>query len=230
MEINMGLEVINVSYIVNNLSIVKSVHFSVRLGTIHALVGPNGAGKSTLFSLVGGEIFPNVGSIYWNGTDVTKLPLWKRVKMGFGYLPQQSLGFESLTVFENLSMIQSDHLQSVTNDIGLQSLMDCKLGLLSGGERRKVDIARLLLLESKLWILDEPFSSLDAQTIHWMTAVIQTAVNNGVTILLTDHALAQVFQLSDHISIIEKGTIILSGKPDDLKNDEIFNTRYSLYL
>jgi lipopolysaccharide export system ATP-binding protein len=227
-EINMSLKIIGVSYAINNISLVNSISLNIQSGSVHAVVGPNGAGKSTLFSLIAGEIPQKNGSITWNGIEFSDLPMWRRVRLGMGYLPQQSLGFESMTVIDNLSLIHCEQRDQIIHNLGLAELKDIKLGLLSGGERRKVDIARLLLLEAKLWILDEPFSALDGSTIQWMIDVIKVVVKNGVTILLTDHALAQVMNIADHISIMEKGNIIVSNTPNKLKESPFFKQRYSL--
>jgi len=227
----MSLQLRQLSYVIQKTAIIQEVNLEVLEGEVQSIVGPNGAGKSTLFSLVSGRIRPTEGQIVWQGNTMKDEPMWKRVQLGFGYLPQESLGFSMMTVLDNLRMIPScskEACLAVLEELGLQSLTMRRLGLLSGGERRKVDIARLLLLRAKLWILDEPFSALDSSTIQWMIDIIREHAGKGGAVLLTDHALAQVMRISDQVSILEKGRIILSGTPNNLKIDPLFIQRYSI--
>ena len=227
----MGLQLQDLSYSVAGTAILHSVNLELSLGQIHAVVGPNGAGKSTLFALVAGEYKVMTGDILWNGQSIKHLPMWKRIRLGFGYLPQENLGFSKMTVLDNLlipSKVSLEACRAMMEELGLQDMAKRRLGLLSGGERRKVDIARLLLLQAKLWIVDEPFSALDSDSIQWMIQILRRCPERGITVLLTDHALAQVMAISDRVSILEKGKIILSETPENLKRDLLFMQRYSI--
>ncbi len=226
----MGLVVKNLSYVIDGTQIF-CVDLMVQPGEVHALVGPNGAGKSTLFATIVGEKEPQQGEIIWEGRSLENMPFWKRVQQGIGYLAQESLGFSKMTVLENLLVvpnISKNDVEVILKKVDLLNLKDRKLGVLSGGERRRIDIARLLLLDSRLWVLDEPFAALDMESTKWMVDQILEAKSKGVAILVTDHALAQVKQVADRISILEKGAILLSGSVNELVTNSLFSQRYSM--
>jgi lipopolysaccharide export system ATP-binding protein len=226
-----GLVVKNLSYKIDEFQIFCGIDLEVQSGEVHALVGPNGAGKSTLFATIVGEKENQGGEVSWNGQPLEKLPLWRRVQKGVGYLAQESLGFNKMTVSQNLMVlptVNKNEVEAILHKVDLFNLKDRMLGVLSGGERRRIDIARLLLLNSRLWILDEPFSALDIESVKWMVKQILAAKSRGVTILVTDHALAQVMQIADRISILERGAILLSGTVKELATDALFIERYSM--
>ena len=185
------LSVSQVSHQIEGCQILHRIDLRVSAGEIHGVVGPNGAGKSTLFGLISGEYPLQNGDIQWHGQSVGHLPMWKRVRLDMGYLPQRSLGFDSISVLQNVMMIPSVQEKTVLEaleQMGLLGIHLQSLGTLSGGERRRLDIVRLILLNSKIWVLDEPFAALDWESISLMQSCILAAKERGVAVLLTDHA------------------------------------------
>jgi len=226
-----GLVVKNLSYKIDGFQVFQAVDLQVQPGEIHALVGPNGAGKSTLFAAIVGEKQNQGGEVSWNGQSLEDLPIWRRIQIGVGYLAQESLGFNKMTVSQNLLVVPNtnkNQVEAILHKVDLYNLKDRMLGILSGGERRRIDIARLFLLDSRIWILDEPFSALDLESVKWMVKQILTAKSKGIAILVTDHALAQVMQIADRISILERGSIMLSGTVKELETNSLFIERYSM--
>ena len=224
------LHISSLSHDIDKRQVLQRIDLRLEMGEIHGVVGPNGAGKSTLFGLIAGEHHLQSGSIKWKGEAIGHLPMWKRVRLRLGYLPQRSLGFDSMSALENLKMIpnvQDERIFETLEQLGLMGVHLQALGTLSGGERRRLDIGRLMLLDSQLWILDEPFAALDWESISWMQSFIISAKEKGVGVLVTDHALAQMLPVLDHLSVLQEGRIVLSGSVDEVRRMPIFQQRYS---
>ncbi|MGB9835855.1 MAG: LPS export ABC transporter ATP-binding protein [Candidatus Saccharicenans sp.] len=208
--------------------VVDQLSFEVTSGEIAGLLGPNGAGKTTVFSMVIGLVEPDGGQVFLNGEDLTREPVFIRSRKGLGYLPQDSSVFRGLTVEENLLAVL-ENLQSgrsaeanrqtardVLREFGLESLAQNKAGNLSGGERRKLEIARALLTEPQFLLLDEPFSELDPKAVTDLQEILLRLKQKNIGLMLTDHRVREVVKILDKIFIINKGKIVAEGRPEQV--------------
>lgn len=210
-------------YVVNGVSI------SVSAGEIVGLLGPNGAGKTTSFYMITGLIKPNGGRVLFNDEDITRLPMYSRARKGIGYLPQEPSIFRKLTVAENIMAIleylplskaeRKDRLEKLMADLDIGHIAKSKGYNLSGGERRRVEIARALVTEPKFILLDEPFSGIDPITVEEIQKIIYRLRDKGLGILVTDHNVRETLSITDRAYIIFEGTILKSGTADFLAND-----------
>ncbi len=210
--------------------VVNEVSFSVRTSEIIGLLGKNGAGKTTTFRMTIGMIAPEEGSIRFKGRDVTKLPMYKRARLGMGYLSQEPSVFRGLTVEQNLNAIlettalpaaervrKRDHL---VDEFGLGKLLHSKASVLSGGEKRRLEIARALITDPALILLDEPFSGVDPIAVSDIQEIIFKLRDRGIGILLTDHNVRETLNTTDRSFIILDGGIIASGNRDEILSNE----------
>ena len=212
--------------------VVDGVSLSVCAGDVIGLLGPNGAGKTTCFQMITGLIKSHEGSVQLGGVVLDGKPLWRRVRSGLGYLPQHPTGFRNLTVRQNLlvpleareaaSGVEDDLLEQV----GLADFADALAGTLSGGERRRLEIARCLATEPRILLLDEPFAGVDPVAVEDLQARIRSLASAGIGILVTDHAVRETLGSCDHAIILDRGKVICSGPPQVVASDPHVRARY----
>ncbi len=206
--------------------VVKGVSFQVRYGEVVGLLGPNGAGKTTSFYMVVGLVKPDAGRVVLDGTDITRMPMYERARHGIGYLAQEPSVFRKLTVAENLMAVletlniseleQRDRRDGLMAELGITHLADSKAYTLSGGERRRVEIARALTLSPKFILLDEPFAGIDPLAVQDIQGIISLLKAKGIGILITDHNVRETLAITDRAYIINDGRIIEAGTPAEI--------------
>ena len=214
----------------NKRRVVDGVDFHVSRGEIVGLLGPNGAGKTTTFRMVMGMISSEGGTITLNGENVSHLPMYRRARLGIGYLAQEPSIFRNLTVDENIMAIletqplnrheRQDRLQELLSDLGLTRLSQSLAYTLSGGERRRLEISRALVTSPDILLLDEPFSGVDPRACSDIQKIIVSLRNRGMSILITDHNVFETFSVADRVYIIHDGRVLKHGTPEDLINDK----------
>ena len=210
-------------------TVVDGVSISVSSGEIVGLLGPNGAGKTTTFYLITGLIQPNSGQVLFDHDDITELPMYRRARKGIGYLPQEPSIFRKLTVAQNVLAIleylpltkaeRQQKLEQLLADLDIASIANSYGYNLSGGERRRVEIARALVTEPKFMLLDEPFSGIDPITVEEIQKIIHKLKDKGLGILVTDHNVRETLSITDRAYIIYEGVILKSGSAEFLAND-----------
>ncbi|AGT43972.1 LPS export ABC transporter ATP-binding protein [Treponema pedis] len=216
---------------------VHDVSFSMEQGEIVGLLGPNGAGKTTSFYMIVGFYKPNSGDIYLNGKKITDLPMYKRAREGISYLPQEASVFRKLTVEQNIYAIletrkdldkaqKKERLEFLLNEFGITANRKQQAYTLSGGERRRTEIARALAIEPKFLLLDEPFAGIDPIAVHDIKTIIRLLAKQGIGILITDHNVRDTLEITDRAYIIGKGEIVEQGSRDDILNSEIARQIY----
>lgn len=215
---------------------VNRISFEVHSGEIAGLLGQNGAGKSTAFAMVIGMIRPDHGKVFFRGEDVTDMPIYMRARLGMGYLSQEPSIFQRLTVEENvlavLETIKFNYrerikkLNQVLGELGLTHLSKKMAFTLSGGERRRLEIARAISTSPSLILLDEPFSFIDPIAVAEIQDIVLGLKENGIGILLTDHNVREALSITDHSYIISAGNIITSGTTQKLLNDPLARKMY----
>ncbi len=215
---------------------VNRINFEVHSGEIAGLLGQNGAGKSTAFSMVIGMIKPDHGKVFFRGEDITEMPIYMRARMGMGYLSQNPSIFQRLTVEENvlavLETIKFDYrerikkLNQVLGELGLTHLSKKMAFTLSGGERRRLEIARSIATSPSLILLDEPFSFIDPIAVAEIQDIVLGLKESGIGILLTDHNVREALSITDHSYIMSAGNIITSGTTDKLLDDPLARKSY----
>jgi len=209
--------------------VVNGISISVNSGEIVGLLGPNGAGKTTTFYMITGLIRPNGGRIFMDEHDLTRLPMYKRARRGIGYLPQEPSIFRKLNVEQNIMAIletmplsrkeRKERLERLLEDLDIKNLRKSMAYNLSGGERRRVEIARALVTNPKFILLDEPFSGIDPITVEEIQRIIHRLKENGLGILITDHNVRETLSVTDRAYIIFEGVILKSGNAEFLAND-----------
>ncbi|MBQ2219442.1 MAG: LPS export ABC transporter ATP-binding protein [Elusimicrobia bacterium] len=210
--------------------VVNSISIKVAQGEIVGLLGPNGAGKTTTFYMTVGLIEPYDGNVYLDKKDITKAPMYERARAGIGYLPQESSIFRGLTVEENLMAIaqmlpiskkqRKEKVDSLLEDFGLTRLRKQLSTTLSGGEKRRCEIARALVNEPKFLLLDEPFVGIDHITVADIQKIIYKLKGRGLGILITDHNVRETLEIIDRAYIVCQGQILIEGSANDLINSE----------
>jgi len=217
-------------------TVVDGVSISVGQRSIVGLLGRNGAGKTTSFRMCIGMIVPDGGTVYFEGTNVTKYPMFKRARLGMGYLSQEPSVFQRLSVKDNLHAILET--MSITqrerhrraNDLierfGLGEVRESQARFLSGGERRKLEIARAMVTNPSLILLDEPFSGVDPIAVEELQVEIRQLVSSGVSILITDHNVERTLEVADKAYIMDHGKVIASGPPKEIIQDELVRKSY----
>jgi lipopolysaccharide export system ATP-binding protein len=208
---------------------VDGVSISVESGEIVGLLGPNGAGKTTSFYMITGLIQPNDGRVMFDGDDITDLPMYRRARKGIGYLPQEPSIFRKLSVSDNIMAIleymplqkaeRKRRLEQLLHDLDVEHIANSQGYNLSGGERRRVEIARALVTEPKFILLDEPFSGIDPITVEEIQKIIHRLKEKGLGILITDHNVRETLSVTDRAYIIFEGNILKSGTSENLAND-----------
>lgn len=216
--------------------VVNNVSLKLKQGEIVGLLGPNGAGKTTTFYMICGMVKPNEGEIAIDKEYITKLPMYKRAKLGIGYLPQEASIFRRMTVCENiLSILQfmkldkderEEKCEKLMNDFHITKIRDSKGYLLSGGERRRTEIARCLATDPKFILLDEPFAGIDPIASEEIMKIVATLKDRGIGILITDHNVHETLSIVDRAYILIDGKIFKSGSALELANDEMVKKFY----
>ncbi|KXS45906.1 MAG: lipopolysaccharide export system ATP-binding protein [Candidatus Frackibacter sp. T328-2] len=219
----------------NKVDVVKEVNFKVDPGEIVGILGPNGAGKTTTFYMVVGIVKPNQGSIYLDQEDITDLSMHKRARLGIGYLAQEASVFRKLTVEENilaiLEMIDREEddeaiLNSLLDEFNIQNIRKQKGYTLSGGERRRVEIARALATDPDYILLDEPFAGVDPIAVSDIQDIVSYLKDKGLGVLITDHSVRETLEITDRAYIMHEGKILLSGTAEEVANSEIAKEFY----
>jgi lipopolysaccharide export system ATP-binding protein len=208
---------------------VKNVSLDLRAGEIVGLLGPNGAGKTTSFYMMVGLIPATSGNVFIDGVDVTAMPMWKRAKNGIGYLPQESSIFRKLSVWDNVMAVvetlnlpareaQARTAQQLT-DLGLERLARQPAYTLSGGERRRLEIARALATNPRFLLMDEPFSGVDPISVAEVQSIIRRLKDKGIGVLITDHNVRETLSIVDRAYLIHQGQVLVSGTAQDIVNN-----------
>jgi len=216
---------------------VRDVSFSMKEGEIVGLLGPNGAGKTTVFYIIVGFIRPTAGSIYLEEKNITREPMYKRARAGIAYLPQESSIFRKLTVEENVWAIletrkdltreqKKEKLNSLLSELGIEEIRRQKAYTLSGGERRRTEIARSLAIEPKFLLLDEPFAGIDPIAVYEIKRIVNLLSEKGIGILITDHNVRDTLEITGRSYIINLGEILVSGSKEELLANEIARSIY----
>jgi lipopolysaccharide export system ATP-binding protein len=215
---------------------VDGVDFFVNAGEIVGLLGPNGAGKTTSFRMTCGLVTPTAGKVIFNGIDVTRWPLYKRAQAGMGYLPQDESIFVKLSVEQNIIAVleflplshkdRRQRLEHLLHEFGIADKRKQTANTLSGGERRRLEIARCLASKPKLILLDEPFTGIDPVTIHSIQDIIADLKRSGIAILLTDHRERETLTITDRSYIVFAGRILVSGDAETVLRDEQAQQHY----
>lgn len=210
--------------------VVKGVSVEVNQGEIVGLLGPNGAGKTTSFYMIVGFIQPDGGKVYLDSKDITKMPMYKRAKLGIGYLPQEVSVFRKLTVEDNLRAIlemtkmskseQEERLEKLIDEFGLEKVRHSKGDVLSGGEKRRTEIARCLTVDPKFILLDEPFAGVDPIAVEDIQEIVSKLREKNIGILITDHNVQETLHIVDRAYLLFEGSILKTGSAEDLAADE----------
>ena len=216
--------------------VVDNVSVEIKMGEIVGLLGPNGAGKSTTFYMIVGRILPDSGTVSLGDADISLLPMFERARTGLGYLPQEASVFRNLTVAQNLDLVLEESgfcradrdakVASLLNDYGLKHIENILGVSLSGGERRRVEIARCLALEPSFILLDEPFSGIDPIAVADLQSIIKNLKERGYGVLLTDHNVRETLSITDRAYLIHEGRVFMEGLPEDIAENELAKKFY----
>ncbi len=211
-------------------TVVNNVSIEVEQGEIVGLLGPNGAGKTTSFYMTVGLVKPNAGKIFLDQKEITKLPVYKRAQLGVGYLAQESSVFRTLSIEDNLKAVlelskfskaeQKDRVESLLDEFGLQKIRKSKGVQLSGGERRRCEIARALAIDPKFILLDEPFAGVDPIAVEDIQNIVRKLKEKNIGVLITDHNVQETLSITDRTYLLFEGKILKAGSAQDLANDE----------
>ena len=217
-------------------SVVKGISVEVNQGEIVGLLGPNGAGKTTTFYMTVGLIRPNEGRIFLDDRDITDLPMYQRAKLGVGYLAQEASVFRKLSVEDNIRSVlemtklskaeQADRLESLLNEFSLQKIRHNQGDLLSGGERRRTEIARALASDPKFILLDEPFAGVDPIAVEDIQSIVASLKRKNIGILITDHNVHETLSITDRAYLLFEGKILKAGTAEELAADETVRRVY----
>mgnify|MGYP001174138017 CR=1 FL=1 len=217
-------------------TVVNNVSIEVSQGEIVGLLGPNGAGKTTSFYMIVGLIKPNEGEIYLENEKITDLPMYKRAQRGIGYLAQEASVFRKLSVEDNIKAVleltsqskeeQSKKLESLLDEFGLQRIRTSRGDLLSGGERRRTEIARALAVDPKFILLDEPFAGVDPIAVEDIQAIVAHLKERNIGVLITDHNVRETLGICDRAYIINDGIVLASGRPNEIIQDDRVRKAY----
>ena len=216
--------------------VVNGISIEVNQGEIVGLLGPNGAGKTTSFYMIVGLIKPNGGTIYLDHQEITKYPMYKRAQHGIGYLAQEASIFRKLSVEDNILSVlqltkfskneQKEKMESLIEEFGLGHIRKNRGDLLSGGERRRTEIARALATDPHFILLDEPFAGVDPVAVEDIQRIIAKLVTKNIGILITDHNVQETLAITDRTYLMFEGSILKHGAPEDLANDEMVRKVY----
>jgi len=224
------LEVFNIGKKYKKRTVLKNVSLHVQKGEAVGLLGPNGAGKTTCFYCVTGLITPDYGDVYINGQDITAMPMYKRAKMGIGYLPQEASIFRTLSVEDNIKAIleiveedenkRENRLEELLNEFSTAHLRKSQALALSGGERRRLEIARALACNPSFILLDEPLAGIDPIAVNEIRNLVAQLKNRGLGVLITDHNVRETLDIIDRAYILHSGTVLMEGTPEEIVANE----------
>jgi lipopolysaccharide export system ATP-binding protein len=224
-----GLVAIGLAKSFGRRPVVRGVNLSVRRGEAVGLLGPNGAGKTTVFYMITGLIAADQGTISLDGTDITTLPMYQRARLGIGYLPQESSIFRGLTVEDNIRAVlelsepnrkrRESELRELLDEFSVSHLRHSPAVALSGGERRRVEIARALATRPQFMLLDEPFAGIDPIAIGDIRQLVRQLTARGIGVLITDHNVRETLELIDRALIIHEGEVLTEGTPQEIVNN-----------
>jgi len=213
-----------------NRAVVNKVSIELKQGEIVGLLGPNGAGKTTIFYMIVGLIKPNAGKIFLDDLDITKKPMYKRAQKGIGYLPQEASIFRKMSVEDNILAVlemtkltkvqQKEKLESLLDEFGLQYIRKSMGYLLSGGERRRTEIARCLAVSPEFILLDEPFAGVDPIAVEDIQDIVARLKEKNIGILITDHNVHETLSITDRAYLLFEGQILMAGTSEQLSEDE----------
>lgn len=216
--------------------VVKGISLEVNQGEIVGLLGPNGAGKTTCFYMIVGLIKPNGGKIFLDNHDITKSPMYRRAQHGIGYLAQEASVFRKLSIEDNIMSVleltklskeeRHDKMESLIEEFGLSHIRKSRGDLLSGGERRRTEIARALATDPSFILLDEPFAGVDPVAVEDIQRIVSELKNKNIGILITDHNVQETLAITDRTYLMFEGSILKHGKPEELAQDEMVRKVY----
>jgi lipopolysaccharide export system ATP-binding protein len=211
-------------------TVVNNVSVNVKQGEIVGLLGPNGAGKTTSFYMTVGLIKPDGGKVFLDNLDITTLPMYKRAQAGIGYLPQEASVFRNLSVEDNVAAVleltkltkaqQKERLESLLNEFGLNRVRKSMGNVLSGGERRRTEIARALATDPKFILLDEPFAGIDPIAVEDIQRIVEKLKQKNIGVLITDHNVQETLSITDRAYLLFEGKILKAGSAEELAEDE----------
>lgn len=238
-EIKRNASTLRVEHLVKSFSgrrVVNDVNLEIKKGEIVGLLGPNGAGKSTTFYMIVGRILPDAGKVWLGDVQLSDQPMYQRARAGIGYLPQEASVFRNLTVRQNLDLVleesgiprkeRDEKISLLLKEYGIDHLQNTKAVALSGGERRRVEIARCLAMEPLFILLDEPFSGIDPIAVADLQSIIRDLKSRGYGILLTDHNVRETLSITDRAYIIYEGDVFLEGTPDKIAENKEAREKY----
>lgn len=224
------LEIFNIGKRYKNRPVLKNVSLNVKRGEAVGLLGPNGAGKTTCFYCVTGLIRPDYGDVHIGGQDITHMPMYRRARMGIGYLPQEASIFRSLTVEENIMAIlelvvdyedkRENLLEELLTDFSISHLRKSPAMALSGGERRRLEIARALASQPKFILLDEPLAGIDPIAVGEIRDLVSQLKHRGLGVLITDHNVRETLDITDRAYILHGGSVLMEGTPEEIVTNE----------
>jgi len=224
----------NIEMTLGSKKILSDVSLSIGSSEIVGLLGPNGAGKTTAFYIAAGLIFPDQGRVFINSKDVTEMPIHARANLGLGYLPQESSIFPDLSVENNLLGIAElsnkdktiEKVKKIVEEFGFKKILQMKGRMLSGGQRRKVEIARTLICQPSIMLLDEPFAGIDPIAVEEIKELLQKICEKNISILITDHNVRETLSLCSKAIILSEGRIIAEGNEKNLKENDHVQQKY----
>ncbi|MDG2096332.1 MAG: LPS export ABC transporter ATP-binding protein [Paracoccaceae bacterium] len=233
---NHGLYVENLGKKYRKKRIISNINLTLFKGEVVALLGPNGAGKTTTFYAIAGLVIPEDGTVKLNGKDITQLPMYRRAQLGMGYLPQEASVFRGLSVQDNILSIleiwetnkikQKQDLDELLNEFSISHLRNSSALSLSGGERRRVEIARCLASNPEYILLDEPFAGVDPVAVNEIREIVSKLKNRGIGVLITDHNVRETLRIVDRAYILNDGKLLKSGTPSEVIEDKTVRQVY----
>ncbi|WP_293446969.1 LPS export ABC transporter ATP-binding protein [Planktotalea sp.] len=225
-----GLRIVNLRKSYKKKVVIRDVSMTLDRGEVIALLGPNGSGKTTSFYAIAGLVYPEAGSVTIDGRDVTNLPMYRRAKLGIGYLPQEMSIFRGMSVEDNIASIldisvkdrkkRRERLEELLSEFSIEHLRAAPALALSGGERRRVEIARCLAADPKYLLLDEPFAGVDPISVGDIRHLVADLKKRGIGVLITDHNVRETLEIVDRAYILHDGQVLMSGTPEDVVQNE----------
>uniref|UniRef100_A0A7V4KDS5 Lipopolysaccharide export system ATP-binding protein LptB n=2 Tax=Fervidobacterium pennivorans TaxID=93466 RepID=A0A7V4KDS5_FERPE len=216
--------------------VLKGVNMYVNTGEVVGLLGPNGSGKTTLFNIILGVVVPTKGKVYFNGKNITNMPIHKRARLGITYLQQETSVFRDLRVEDNIRLVlefqklKKNEIESIINntltEFGIETLRRQYAFSLSGGEKRRLELARMMSLEPRFVLLDEPFIGIDPKTVKEIQKVVLSLKERGMGVIITDHSVEALKPIVDRLYVIHKGEVLAEGKPEEVLSNEMVKTVY----
>ncbi|MCK9161331.1 MAG: LPS export ABC transporter ATP-binding protein [Arcobacter butzleri] len=231
-----SLEIKDITKQIKKTKILHGINLYIKSGEVVGLLGPNGAGKTTTFYTICGLVEPSSGNVYFNGEDITSLPLHKRALKGIGYLPQESSIFKELSIEDNLLLaaeiiykdkeLQNKRVEEMLSIFNIEPIRQRKGVSLSGGERRRAEIARALISKPKFLLLDEPFAGVDPIAVKDIQEIIAELKKLGIGVLITDHNVRETLAICDRAYVMKNGAVLASGNSDEIKADSSVREHY----